>query len=244
MIPAKHLGSFVAAMERVLRVSAQPVDPRFPVVCFDEAGTALRDHVRPPLPLAPGQPVREDCAEARRGYADLFLWVAPFLGQRQIWVAPRRTKHEFALALRDLVAAFPHAERITLVLDNLNTHLPGALFEAFPPEEAAAIDAKLTWVVTPVHGSWLNLAEVEWSVLRRQCLKRRIGNEAMLVREIAAWVADRNAEGVAYTWAFTPEDARRALPHTYPEVRTTGVPAEAVTSPTTPDNSPVTHYSG
>lgn len=226
MIPASRLGTFVAAMERILRIYERPVDPRFPVVCLDEAGTALRDHVRAPLPMTPGHPMREDCEEARRGYADLFLWVAPFLGQRHIWVTPRRTKHEFALALQHLVTAFPTAERITLILDNLNTHIPGALFEAFPPAEAAAIDAKLEWVFTPIHGSWLNLAEVEWSVLRRRCLSRRIPDEATLIREIAAWVADRNAEGVAYRWSCTPQDARRALPHAYPDVRTTGVPAE------------------
>ena len=218
MIPASTLGTFVAAMERVLRVYGRPLDPRFPVVCLDEAGTALRDHVRAPQPMTPGHPVREDYEEVRRGYADLFLWVAPFLGQRQMTITQRRTKREFAQVLRDLVTAFPEAERITLVLDNLNTHHPGALFEAFPPDEAAAIDAKLEWVFTPKHGSWLNLAEVEWSVLRRQCLNRRISDEATLVREIAAWVAQRNAEAVAYCWRFTPEDARRALPHCYPDV--------------------------
>lgn len=237
MIPAQHLGSFVAAMERVLRVYGRPVDPRFPVVCLDEAGTALRDHVRPPLPMSTGHPVREDSEEVRRGYADLFLWVAPFLGIRQIQVTQRRTKQEFARVLRELVAAFPAAERITLVLDNLNTHIPGALFEAFPPEEAAAIDAKLEWVFTPVHGSWLNLAEVEWSVLRRRCLSRRLGDEATLIREIAAWVADRNAEGVTYRWRFTPEDARRALPHCYPDLARTGVAVDHPTPPV-PDNCP------
>jgi transposase len=225
VIPAQHLGAFVAAMERVLRVYGRAVDPRFPVVCLDEAGTALREHVRPPLPMAPGQPAREDYEEVRRGYADLFLWVAPFLGRRQIFVHQRRTKQEFAQVLRDLVLSFPDAERITLVLDNLSTHQPGALFEAFPPEDAAAIDAKLEWVFTPKHGSWLNLAELEWSVLRRRCLNRRIGDEATLIREIAAWVADRNAERVAYQWRFTPEDARRALPHAYPEVPVTTGPA-------------------
>lgn len=236
MIPAQHLGSFVAAMERVLRVYARPVDPRFPVVCLDEAGTALREHVRDPLPMTAGQPVREDYEEVRRGYADLFLWVAPFLGRRQITVHHRRTKQEFAHVLREVVAAFPQAERITLVLDNLNTHHPGALFEAFPPEEAAAIDARLEWVYTPKHGSWLNLAESEWSVLRRRCLNRRIADEAALIREIAAWVTDRNAERVTYTWRFTPEDARRALPHCYPDLPATD--ADRTDTRPTPDNSP------
>lgn len=227
MIPATKLGAFVAAMERVLRVYGRPVDPRFPVVCLDEAGTALREHVREPLPMAPGHPVREDSEEVRGGFANLLLFVAPFQGYRQILVTQRQTKHEFAHALRALVHSFPGAERLTLVLDNASTHQPGALFEAFPPEEAAAIDAKLEWVFTPKHGSWLNLAEVEWSVLRRRCLNRRIGDEATLIREIAAWVADRNAAGVRYQWRFTPEDARRALPHAYPDVAVTGVPAPA-----------------
>lgn len=238
MIPATKLGSFVAAMERVLRGYARPVDPRFPVVCLDEAGTALREHVRQPLPMTPGHPRREDYEEARGGFANLLLFVAPFLGYRQILVTSRQTKHEFAHALRHLVASVPEAERSTLVLDNASTHQPGALFEAFSPEEAAAIDAKLEWVFTPKHGSWLNLAEVEWSVLRRRCLKRRIGDEATLIREIAAWVADRNAEGVAYSWRFTPEDARRALPHCYPAVATTDVLENAPGVPPTPDNSP------
>jgi hypothetical protein len=132
VIPANRLGSFVAAMERVLRVYARPVDPRFPVVCLDEAGTALRDHVRPPLLMTAHHPRREDYEEVRRGYADLFLWVAPFLGRRQITVMPRRTKQEFAHVLRELVAAFPAAERITLVLDNLNTHHPGSWLLAQP----------------------------------------------------------------------------------------------------------------
>lgn len=227
MIPARRLGAFVAAMERVLRVSGRAVDPRFPVVCLDEAGTALREHVRAPLPMTPGHPVREDYEEARGGFANLLLFVAPFLGYRQILVTQRQTKHEFALALRALVASFPDAQRITLILDNASTHQPGALFEAFPPAEAAAIDARLEWVCTPIHGSWLNLAEVEWSVLRRRCLNRRIPDDATLRSEIAAWVADRNAEAVAYCWSFTPEDARRALPHAYPDVALTGVPAAA-----------------
>jgi transposase len=238
VIPAQHLGSFVAAMERVLRVYGRSVDPRFPVVCLDEAGTALREHVRPPLPMRPGHPVREDYEEVRRGYADLFLWVAPFLGRRQITVTHRRTKQEFAYVLRELVQSFPDAERITLVLDNLNTHHPGALFEAFPPEEAAAIDAKLVWVYTPKHGSWLNLAEIEWSVLRRRCLNRRIADEATLIREIAAWVADRNAEAVTYSWRFTPEDARRALPHCYPVLAQTQDPEADLRAQSIPDNCP------
>lgn len=237
VIPATRLGSFVAAMERVLRVYGRPVDPRFPVVCLDEAGTALRAHVREPLPMTAHHPQREDYEEMRRGYAELFLWVAPFLGRRQIHVTQRRTKQEFAQVLRELVEAFPEAERITLVLDNLNTHSPGALFEAFPPAEAAAIDAKLEWVFTPVHGSWLNLAEVEWSVLRRQCLNRRIAEEATLIRDIAAWVADRNAEGVYYTWRFTPEDARRALPHCYPAPQTMAFPDDAL-PPSHPNPTP------
>jgi transposase len=235
VIPAQKLGAFVAAMERVLRVYARPVDPRFPVVCLDEAGTALRDHVRDPLPLTPGHPAREDYEEARNGFANLLVCVAPFLGFRQIRVTPRQTKHEFAHALRALVASFPDAERITLILDNASTHQPGALFDAFPPEEAAALDARLEWVFTPKHGSWLNLAEVEWSVLRRQCLSRRIADEPTLIREITAWVDDRNAEAVVSRWRCTPQDARRALPHCYPDLT---APDDPDATPATPDNSP------
>jgi hypothetical protein len=216
MIPPKHNGAFAAAMESLLRVYARPVDPRFPVVCLDEAGKELQAFTREPLPMTAGHPRREDSEVQRLGYAALFLWVAPFQGQRQITVRPRRTKHDFALVVRDLVAAFPGAERITLVVDNLNIHTPGALYEAFPPEEAAAINAKLEWIHTPLHGSWLNLAEQEWSALRRQCLDRKIPDLATLEQEVAVWEADHNALATTVIWTFTVEDARARMPHVYP----------------------------
>lgn len=217
MIPPAHDGAFVLAMERVLRVYARPADPRFPVVCLDESGKELQALLRAPIPLTPGRPRRVDHEVTRHGMAALFIWVAPLLGIRHITVRRRRTKRDFVLVLRDLVAAFPAAERITLVLDNLNIHAAKALYEFLPPEEAAAIDAKLEWVFTPKHGSWLNLAEPEWRVLRRQCLDRQIADLPQLDREVAAWEADHNAHPKPIVWRLTPAQARVRLPHVYPE---------------------------
>lgn len=233
MIPPKHNGAFAAAMETLLRVYARPVNPRYPVVCLDEAGKELQAFTREPWPLTAGHPRREDSEVQRLGYAALFLWVAPFQGIRQIMVRPRRTKHDFALVLRDLVAAFPAAERITLVVDTLNIHTPGALYEAFSPEEAAAINAKLEWVCTPKHGSWLNLAEQEWSVRRRQCLTRKIADLASLAREVAAWGADHNAQATTVVWTFTVADARARLPHVYPALLAPDHPEDPITHPST-----------
>jgi hypothetical protein len=232
MIPPKHNGAFAAAMESLLRVYARPVDPRFPVVCLDEAGKELQAFTREPLPMTAGRPRREDSEVQRLGYAALFLWVAPFQGQRQITVRPRRTKHDFALVLRDLVAAFPGAERITLVVDNLNIHTPGALYETFPPEEAAAIHARLEWIHTPLHGSWLNLAEQEWSALRRQCLDRKIADLATLEQEVAVWEADHNALATTVIWTFTVENARARMPHVYPALPHADPVADPFVNPT------------
>lgn len=209
--------AFVAAMERLLAVYARPVDPRFPLVCFDESGKDLKAHTRPPLPLAPGRPAREDPEYKRGGSANLFLAYAPFLGWRQLTVTERRTALDFAHVIRDLVDIhFPQAERITLVLDNLNTHVPASLYKAFPPAEAWRLLEKLEWVYTPTHGSWLNMAELEWSVLARQCLHRRIPDRQTLAAETAAWVAARNAARITASWHFTKEEARDRLHWLYP----------------------------
>jgi hypothetical protein len=217
MIPPTANAAFVAAMEDVLAVYARPVDASRPLVCFDEAGKELKAQTRPPQPAAPGQVAREDSEYEREGSRNLFLASAPHLGWRQIAVTARRTAVDFAHALRDLVdRQFPDAERIVLVLDHLNTHTPAALYEAFPPAEAWRIRARLEWHYTPTHGSWLNMAELEWSVLARQCLARRIPDEATLTQEVGAWVAARNAERVTTTWHFTKEDARTRLPWLYP----------------------------
>ena len=211
MIPPEANAAFAAAMEDVLAVSARPPDPARPLVCFDEAGKELSAHVRP------GQPARQDTEYARAGKANLFLACAPHLGWRQIRVTAQRTGIDFAHALRDLVdAAFPAAARIVLVLDNLNTHRPASLYQAFPPAEARRILDRIEWHYTPVHGSWLNLAELEWSVLQRQCLDRRIPTQGELAQEVAAWVATRNHARVRVAWHFTVDDARETLAHVYP----------------------------
>jgi hypothetical protein len=204
-------------MEDVLAAYARPPDPARPLVCFDEGGTELHGEVRAPLPPAPGRPLRSDTEYARRGTANLFLWCAPFLGRRGVTVTERRTRLDWAHAIRDLVdAQFPDAERIVLVLDNLNTHDPASLYAAFPPAEARRLWEKLEVHPTPKHGSWLNIAELELSVLGRQCLHRRLPDRAALATEVAAWVAERNAAAVTVDWQFTTEDARGKLKRLYP----------------------------
>jgi hypothetical protein len=217
MIPPRANAAFVAAMEDVLAVYARPVDPLRPLVCFDEAGKDLKAHTRPPQPVIPGHSAREDSEYARNGSRNLFLACAPHLGWRQIAVTEHRTAIDFAYALRDLVdAQFPEAERIVLVLDHLNTHIPASLYQAFPPAEAWRILARLEWHYTPTHGSWLNMAELEWSVLARQCLARRIPDAATLEAEVTAWVEARNTERLTTSWRFTKEEARTRLPWLYP----------------------------
>jgi hypothetical protein len=217
VIPPERDAAFVAAMEALLDLYAQPPDPRRPLVCFDEAGKELQAALRAPLPAQPGVPMREDPEYTRHGSANLFLAVAPHLGYRDIVVTERRTRLDFAAAMRHLVDdVFPDADQLVLVLDNLNTHRLSSLYAAFPPAEALRIARKLEWHYTPRHGSWLNMAELELSVLSRQCLNRRIPDRTTLDTAITAWGAARNAAGVGVAWRFTIEDARRALPHVYP----------------------------
>jgi hypothetical protein len=216
-IPPKEDAAFVARMEDVLDVYARPPDPARPLVCFDEGSKELHGEVRDPLPLIPGQPLCYDTEYERHGTANLFLWCAPLLGKRGVTITERRTRVDFAQAIRDLVdVQFPAAARIVLVLDNLNTHDPASLYLAFPPAEAKRLWDKLEVHPTPKHGSWLNIAEIELSVLGRQCLDRRIPDRITLTTEVAAWVADRNAEAVTVHWQFTTEDARTKLTHLYP----------------------------
>lgn len=217
MIPPHANAAYAARMEDILAVYARPVDPARPLVCFDEAGKDLKAHTRPPQPAAPGRSAREDSEYARDGSRNLFLACAPHLGWRQIAVTEHRTAIDFAHALRVLVdATFPNAERIVLVTDQLNTHTPAALYHAFPPAEAWRILDRIEWHYTPLHGSWLNMAELELSVLTRQCLDRRIPDQDTLQTEVAAWVAARNADQVRIDWRFTKEEARTRLPWLYP----------------------------
>ena len=184
-IPPEQSAAFAAAMEDILSVYAAPPDPARPLICFDEGGKQLQRQVRPPVPARPGQPAREDYTYERNGAANLFLACAPHLGWRQVWSTSQRTATDFAEAVRWLVdEAFPAAERIVLVTDNLNTHTPAAFYQAFAPTEARRVVAKLEWHYTPKHGSWLNMAELELAVLSRQCLARRIPDRETLDHEV------------------------------------------------------------
>jgi hypothetical protein len=204
-------------MEDVLDVYHRPPDPRRPLVCLDELSKQLTKEVRPPLPPGPGHPARSDAEYERNGVANVFLLCAPLLGWRHAEVTARRTRVDWAELIRELVDAhFPEAERIVLVADNLNTHEPASLYEAFPPEEAKRLWDKLELPHTPRHGSWLNIAEIELSVLGRQCLDRRIPDQATLTAEVAAWEEGRNAAQVTVNRQFTTADARIKLKHLYP----------------------------
>jgi hypothetical protein len=206
-------------MEDVLDVYARPYDPRYPVVCVDEGGKQLVGDVRPPLPVRPGSPAKEDSEYERHGTANLFLAFEPLAGHRRVRVTERKTSVDFARFLGQVSDDwYPEAERIVLVLDNLSTHTPAALYEAFEPPEARRLAERFEWHYTPKHGSWLNVAEMELSVLARQCLDRRIPDPETLRREVAAWEAERNAAVVRVEWQFATADARVRLKKLYPSV--------------------------
>jgi hypothetical protein len=208
---------FVACMEDVLDLYAEDYDPAHPTVCFDETSKQLVAETRVPLPMVPGKPERVDYESERRGTANLFLVTEPHTGWRHVDVTDRRTKHDVAQQMRDLVDRhFPDATTIRVVLDNLNTHTKAALYEAFAPAEARRLLRKLEFHYTPVHGSWLNMAEIEFSLLARQCLNRRLGDRDVLVTEVAAWENARNAQRASIHWQFTVDDARRKLHRLYP----------------------------
>jgi hypothetical protein len=204
-------------MEDLLDLYAEPFDPAKPVVGFDESTKQLVAETRLPLPMEPGRPERFDYEYERNGTANLFLLCQPLAGWRHVAVTDRRTKHDFAEQMRALVDRhFPDAELIRVVLDNLNTHTPAALYEAFAPAEARRILKKLEFHYTPVHGSWLNMAELEFSMLSRQCLGRRIPDRDTLATEVAAWAAARNEQRATIRWQFTVDHARDKLKRLYP----------------------------
>jgi len=206
-------------MEDVLDLYAEPDDPRYPQVCFDESPVQLTSETRCPLPARPGQPEGYDCEYKREGTANLFLFVQPLQGWRQVNVTKQRTKQDFARQMRLLVDGyFPTAERIRLVVDNLNTHTPAALYETFTPDEARRITRKLEFHYTPKHGSWLNMAECELAVLATQCLDRRMPNISTLRTEIAAWQIQRNQHQAKINWQFGTDLARVKLKRLYPPV--------------------------
>jgi hypothetical protein len=208
-------------MEDVLEVYHRPFDPRRPLVCLDEASKQLVGETRTPVPAACGRPERYDYEYVRNGTANLFLVAAPLEGWRHVEVTERRTARDFAGVLRWLADdLLGEAEKIVLVMDNLNTHTLASLYQAFEPAEARRLAERFEIHYTPKHGSWLNVAEIELSALGRQCLGRRIASRAVLEREVAAWQIDRNERGVGVDWQFTTQDARVRLRHLYPATQT------------------------
>jgi hypothetical protein len=204
-------------MEDVLDVYARPYDAKRPLVCLDETSKELHDTPRGTLPVEPGQPQRQDYEYTRHGVCNLFLSIEPLRGRRKVRVTDRRTAQDFAEQLRVLADEdYPDAEVIVLVVDNLNTHGPACLYERFDPPEARRIAARLEWHYTPEHGSWLNIAECELSVLASQCLSQRIPDKTTLIRDAAAWEMRRNAAHARVDWQFTTTAARIKLKRLYP----------------------------
>jgi hypothetical protein len=204
-------------MEDVLEVYHRPYDEKRPLVCLDEASKQLVGETLQPLPAEPGQPERFDYEYVRHGTANLFMIAEPLLGWRTVRVTERRTAKDLAEVLRWLVEELhAEAEKVVVVMDNLNTHKLASLYEAFPPEQARRIAAKLEIHHTPKHGSWLNMAEIELSVLARQCLDQRIESQETLRQEVGAWELERNEEQVEIRWQFTTADARIKLHRLYP----------------------------
>jgi len=219
VIPPKQSADFVFHMEDVLDVYTRPPDPRRPLVCMDEVSKQLVGEVRPPLPLRPGDPERYDAEYVRNGVANIFAVCEPLVGRREFTVTDRRTKIDWAHLIKDLVdVRHPQAETIVLVMDQLNTHDPASLYEAFPPAEAKRIGDKLEIHYIPKHGSWLNIAEIELSILSRQCLDQRIPDVSTLTQEVHAHQNRRDALGGKVNWRFTTADARIKLKRLYPSI--------------------------
>lgn len=206
-------------MEDVLDVYKRPYDPKRPLVCMDETTKQLLADGLEPLPAKPGHPERYDYEYDREGVANLFMFFEPLAGKRHVRVMDHRTKKDWAETMRELSDVYyPDAEIIVVVLDNLNTHSPASFYEAFEPEEARRLVNRFEFHHTPKHGSWLNMAEIELSVLSRQCLAGRIPNKAILASEVGAWEAERNVSVVKVHWRFTTADARIKLKSLYPKI--------------------------
>lgn len=207
-------------MEDILDLYHQPYDPKRPLVGMDETSKQLIKETRSRIRAQRGRVERYDYEYERNGVSNLFMFFEPLGGWRHVKVTDRRTKVDWAQCMQELVDIhYPQAELIRVVMDNLNTHNPAALYEVFKPAEARRILSKLEFHNTPVHGSWLNVAEIELSVLRRQCLGRRIPDKDALTSEIAAWEMDRNNAGTRVDWHFTTVDARIKLKHLYPSIQ-------------------------
>ena len=219
-IPPEANADFVCAMEDVLDVYQRPYDDAHPLIGMDESSKQLVKEVRSPLPGQPGKPEKYDAEYERNGVSNLFLFFEPLTGQRYVNVTEQRTAVDWAQQIQELVdIRYPHAERITLVMDNLNTHVGASLYKAFAPQEARRLLDKLEIHYTPKHGSWLNMAELELSVLSRQCLDRRIPDQETLEREVKAWATRRNASPAPVNWRVTTADARIKLKRLYPSLQ-------------------------
>lgn len=206
-------------MEDVLDVYQRPYDPERPLVCMDETSKQLTDEVRKSIPVSPGKPERQDAEYVRNGVCNIFIGFEPLAGKRKLTVTDQRKKHDWALFIKGLVdEQYPSAKKVVLVMDNLNTHNGSSLYQAFTPDEAKRILDKLEIHYTPKHGSWLNMAEIEFSHLTRQCLDRRIPNKQALINEVAAWEEQRNKEESKVDWQFTTKDARIKLKRLYPVI--------------------------
>jgi hypothetical protein len=206
-------------MEDVLEVYKRPYDPKRPIVCLDETSKQLVGEVQASVPASPGQVASYDYEYVRNGVANIFMISEPLAGQRDVEVTARRTKKDYAQCLRKIAdEMYPDAEKVVLVQDNLNTHSPASLYEAFEPVEAKRLADRFEIHYTPKHGSWLDMAEIELGILGRQCLSRRIDNVESLRREVKAWNATRNAAGTKVNWQFTTTNARVKLRRLYPSI--------------------------
>ena len=220
MIPPDQNGNFVACMEKVLEVYKRPYDRLFPVVCMDESPKQLISETKTPIPAAPGQIAKYDYEYKRCGMCNIFMANEPLVGKRLVKITERKTKIDWAYFLEDIAKIYGEAKKITLVMDNLNTHNPGSFYEAFLPPKAKQLWDRFEFVFTPKHGSWLNMAEIELNVLTGQCLNRRIDNIDDVRRETTAWQKYRNNRKSNVNWQFTADDARIKLARLYPSIDT------------------------
>jgi len=218
VIPPEQNGSFVANMERVLDVYKRPYNPRYPVVCMDESPKQLIAEARVPILASPGRLAMHDYEYRRCGVCNIFLACEPLAGKRIVTINERKTKRDWAFFLEEIAYQYESAERITLVMDNLNTHTPGSLYETFRPDKAKWLWERFEFVYTPKHGSWLNMAEIELNVITGQCLNRRIDDIEVVRKEVHAWQESRNNKNAKVNWQFTTKDARIKLSRLYPTI--------------------------
>jgi hypothetical protein len=220
VIPPEQNGNFVATMEKVLEIYKRAYDPCFPVVCMDESPKQLIGEKKIPIVVKPGSPAKYDYEYKRNGVCNIFMACEPLAGKRLVKITEKKTKTDWAHFLKDIVSCYSGAEKITLVMDNLNTHTPGSLYETFLPAEAKQLWDRFEFVFTPKHGSWLNMAEIELNVLTAQCLNRRIDTIEEVRMEVAAWQKCRDNKKSKVKWQFTADDARIKLARLYPSIHT------------------------